>query len=235
MVTKIKVGVCTLLLAFVFGAVQSSTAQVKIQEGIVDYDITYPELTAEMKQMEDMLPKTLKIHFRKDQSRTEMEIGGGTTTSIANGSKKEIVVLMDMMGKKIALKQDAEALQKKINSQKQAGQYPTDITVTPSKETKQIAGYNCKRATISYKLNGVTEKMDCYYTTELPKAVNNLDNPAMSKVEGFLMEYNISQAGMKMRIKAAKVTPTPVPETMFSIPAEYKMVTMEELEKMMGE
>ena len=163
-----------------------------------------------------------------------MAMAGGKTVSISDNTKKEVVVLMDLMGKKMALRQTEADQNKKDEELKKNGQYPTDIKVIKSAERKMIAGYNCHKATLTYKLNGQTESMECWYTPELPRMLSNMDNPAMRSIEGFMMEYNISQGGMKMRIRAKSVKPLPVSDKLFLIPSDYKMMSMEEVQQMMG-
>ncbi len=43
------------------------------------------------------------------------------------------------------------------------------------------------------------------------------------------MEYNISQGGMKMRIRAKSVKAQPVADKLFTVPAEYKIMTQEQM------
>jgi GLPGLI family protein len=199
-------------------------AQTKLKEGVANFEITYPALTPEMKQMEGMLPKTLTIYFKNEWSRIEMPMAMGTTTTVGNNTKKEVTIMMDMMGQKFAIKQEEEM--------KKNGEYPT-FKITPATETKTIAGYLCKKAIISYTLNGKTEKMDCYYTEALPKMNSGNDNPAFKNINGFLMEYNINQGGMKMRIQAKSIKAQTVSDTQFKVPADYKIMTQEEVAEMM--
>lgn len=208
-------------------------AQGKITEGVAAFEITYPSLTPEMKKIESMLPKELTVYFKHEHSRMEMPMAAGNTVTIGNSTKKDVTILMDMMGKKFAMKQTAEDIGKKEAELKKNGQLP-GIKVTPSTETKTIAGYKCKKALVAYTVNGKTERMDCYYTDALPKMTNTADNPAFKDINGFLMEYNISQGGIQMRITAKSVKAQAVPDALFTIPADYKVMTQEEIVELMS-
>ena len=207
-------------------------AQTKLKEGMAEFDISYPALTPEMKKMESMLPKSLTVYFKNELSRIEMPMAAGTTTTLSNNSKKEVTIMMDMMGKKFAMKQTEADIIKKEAELKKSGQYPT-FKVTPSTETKLIAGYKCKKAVVSYIMSGKTERMDCFYTEELPKMNASGDNPAFKNINGFLMEYNISQSGMKMKIVAKNVKAKTVSDNLFKVPSDYKFMTQEEISEMM--
>src|SRR6478735_1868662 len=136
-----------------------------------------------MKKMEAMFPKSISVYFKNEFSRFEMHSAMGNTISIGNSIKKDIIVMTDMMGQKIAVKQTEADLKKKEEEMKKEGVYPT-FTVTQSKETKMIAGYLCKKAIISYTVNGETEKLNCYYTEALPQMTGGDNNPAFKQING---------------------------------------------------
>jgi GLPGLI family protein len=217
----------TLLLTIVSGLLFSFTTQQKIQEGLIEFDITFLDLSPEMKQAEAMLPKKVDIYFKGENSRTEMPSGMGNTITIRNRKKKEFYVLMDMMGQKMAVKQtDAEM---EIQRKKMA---ISDISVEELDESKIIAGYKCKRAKLTFTLDGKTETVDCFYCPELSMVDQGNNNPAFSQIKGMMMEYSMSMGGIKAKISATKVSTQKVEDKMFEIPSDYTIRTIEELGNM---
>lgn len=217
----------TLLLTIVSGLLFSFTTQQKIQEGLIEFDITFLDLSPEMKQAEAMLPKKVDIYFKGENSRTEMPSGMGNTITIRNRKKKEFYVLMDMMGQKMAVKQtDAEM---EIQRKKMA---ISDISVEELDESKIIAGYKCKRAKVTFTLDGKKETIDCFYCPQLSMIDQGNGNPAFSQIKGMMMEYSMSMGGMKAKITATKVSTQKVDDKLFELPNDYTLHTMEELESM---
>lgn len=217
----------TLLLTIVSGLLFSFTTQQKIQEGLIEFDITFLDLSPEMKQAEAMLPKKVDIYFKGENSRTEMPSGMGNTITIRNRKKKEFYVLMDMMGQKMAVKQtDAEM---EIQRKKMA---ISDISVEELDESKIIASYKCKRAKLTFTLDGKTETVDCFYCPELSMVDQGNNNPAFSQIKGMMMEYSMSMGGIKAKISATKVSTQKVEDKMFEIPSDYTIRTIEELGNM---
>ncbi len=198
-------------------------AQTKIKEGKVTYELSYGEITEEMKKMESMLPKSMDIYFKGDKARTEMSMATGKMIIIMDMAKKEMMLLMDMMGQKMAMKQTEEDLKKKEEELKTKGLYDS-IEVTTTKETKKINGYNCKKVIISYVTAGVRETSVCYVTDELPTINTTQDNPIYSKIKGFMMEYTMKQQGIVVTIKATKVTALKVDDSMFITPEGYQLI-----------
>jgi len=222
-----------LLIALISLSYFSFAQTKKLKEGVAEFNITYPSLTPEMKQMEGVLPKDMTIQFKNDQSRVEMSTPMGTTVVIGNNIKKDVTVLMDLMGQKIAFNQSQEELSKKEAELKKGGKIP-EYTVIDSKETKVIAGYKCKKSVVQYTNDGKKEEMVCYYTEDLPKISSGTDNLALNEIKGFLMEYNISQNGIQMRVVAKSIKSKKVEDSVFLIPNDYKVMTQEEISDIMN-
>ncbi len=211
-----------------------SFAQTKnIKEGVAEFDISYPALSAEMKQMESMLPTNMSLYFKNELSRIEMITSMGSSIVINDNTKKEVTVLMDMMGKKIAIKQTQDELSQKEAALKKEGKMP-EYSIVETKEKKIIAGYKCKKAIVNYTLNGKKEQMICYYTEDLPKINNGTDNMALKEIKGFLMEYNINQNGVQMHIIAKSLKAETVADKLFTVPSDFKILSQAEIAEMMG-
>ncbi|MBP9187783.1 MAG: DUF4412 domain-containing protein [Bacteroidia bacterium] len=225
MIKSIKFILITALLGSVLFAF---TTQQKLQEGVATFDITFFELSPEMKAAEAMLPKKIVVSFKNQNSRTEMQSGMGSTVTINNDKKKEFYILMDMMGQKTAIKQTESELKK----QHEKSEFK-DVKVTMLKETKTIAGYLCKKADITYTHEGKSEKIECYFTDQLPPTAHSSSTaPGFDLITGFMMEYSMNMGGIKAKVSATKITNQKIDDSLFEIPKDYTISTLEELEGM---
>jgi GLPGLI family protein len=148
-----------LLLAF--AASTSIFAQNSFQ-GKVVYEMSYPGTELDANTMA-MMPKETIIYIKNEKVRSEISMGGmGTSVSIVDNKTKTSTTLMDMMGQKIAFKATAEDVEK----MKAKG--ASEPKVTLLNETKEIAGYKCKKAEIEMEDNKENVKMYVYYSNEIP-------------------------------------------------------------------
>lgn len=162
-----------------------------------------------------------KIFVKGDKSRTEVNMAMAKNITIADSKKKTATVLMDVMGMKYALKVGSEDMAREEEASK-------DIKINYIDETKEIAGYKCKKAQITNKEN-IT--VNVFYSEEI--AGGSYDNK-FKGLKGFPMEYEMNQNGMKMLITANEVRKEKVDDKIFEIPEGYKETTKEELQKMFG-
>jgi GLPGLI family protein len=220
-------------LLFVLTAVMvvgSASAQKKAKgskefEGKVVYDLSFPGLEIDATQAA-MLPKESVVYIKQGRSRTEMSMGMGMSTTVLSDPKtKTATLLYDMMGTKMAMKTTEEDRKKE--------QQQPEPTVTVTNETKDIAGYKCKKAEV--KLNDAENtSMIVYYSPDLAtKDINWYQGP-MKVVDGFPMEYEMKQQGLTMRFSAKTVSKENVDEAKFTVPADYKQTTKEEMQQMFG-
>ena len=193
-------------------------------EGKIVFKMTYDKLDA---QTQSMMPTESSAYYKDGYSRIEMSMGMGMkNVTITNPKENKTVVLMDMMGQKYAITPSADDAE----SKKQLEQ----TTVTIGKETQMIAGYKCTKAIVEApsKEKG-TQKMEVWFTKEL-SIPNGQANGPMSKIEGAILKYTIEQGPVQITMTADKVTKEPVADEKFVVPADYKVVTQEELMKAMG-
>ncbi|MES2559130.1 MAG: hypothetical protein V4590_05285 [Bacteroidota bacterium] len=223
-------------ILFIFlsiGVVTSLFAQGKLSEGKVLFGVTYPELSGEMEGVKDMLPKELTVYFKKEQSRTEMPSSVmGKLITINNTQTGELMMMMELMGNKLAVKQTKAELKKQELAAEQEGLLPV-ISVIKLDGTKMIAGYECKKAIVEVKEKGEIFRSECFYTDKLPKMKDQNDR-LFKDLDGFIMEYSQKQSGIKMTITAKVVIKQKVADQLFTISPDYKLVTQKELEKMVS-
>lgn len=188
----------------------------KMSEGKIIYGIEV-ESDEINEQQKAMMPKETTTYFKKDMARTEVKTGMSNMVIIMNGKEKTGYTLMDMMGNKIALKMDPTEYKKEMEND--------SIKVEVTSETKEIAGYKCKKAIIT-EPDG--SKMDVYFTEDL-----NPEGAHMYKgLKGTLMLFETNRGPVKMKMTAKSVTAEKVDDSQFVIPKDYQVKTREEMMKM---
>ena len=223
-----KILLFTTALTLLFSA-PASKAQDKIKEGKATFEISYPDAEEMNDQMLAMMPKESVTYFKDFWVRSETVMGYGNMVNIVNPEKKESYTVMDMMGKKTAIKYTEEDVEK---LKKEMGDYDVKL----SDETKKIAGYTCKKATVTTKKDGEESSNEVWYTDALPH--NPEGKYSWKGVNGFPMEFTMeqkSQAGkIKMKISCTKVEKTTVKDDMFKVPDGYTVMTADEAKKQWG-
>jgi len=203
----------------------SFTNSVSDFEGKIVYTISVEgaNLPPEAKAMFEGSEMT--TYIKETKSRTDMNMGFQNTTTISDGKTKSSVMLMEIMGNKYKIKND-ESIKKDDKN--------ADATVKYSDETKEIAGYKCKKAEITFKdKSGAAQSTTIYYTEEISNHMGyDNRNSAFKDIKGMPLEFEVNaQNGMKMKMSAKSVSKESVPASKFDIPSDYKETTMEDMQK----
>jgi len=210
-----------LLTVFLFSSFITPPKEFK---GVITYKVTLTGsgVTDEMK---NYMPKTMTLSIKGNKSRSEMVMMMGKTVSISDGDAKTTIVLMDMMGQKIAVQSTPEEVQSELDKGPK-----TSVNVTG--ETKDILGYTCKKAIITFE--GEDTEVIVYYTDELGTKALNFDNPQFKDIDGLMLEYEIPEEEFNMQFTAVSIEKTNVDDSAFTIPEGYQIKTKEELKSMFG-
>jgi GLPGLI family protein len=197
------------------------TLKAQIQEGKVSYSITFPG--AKLSQDEQaMMPTESTVWFKNEVSRMEMKMGMGMNM-VTISDKEGVLLLMDMMGNKMAIRKTPADLKKQKKSETDGQSF------TATGETKEIAGYTCKKAVLKNEDKG---DMTIWFTEAI--LANNQWNESMNGVTGFPMEFNMKSDRVDMHMVASKVSAEKVDGSMFKVPSDYKMMTEDEMKSMFG-
>lgn len=203
-------------------------SQPKVTEGKLFYDITYQNLTAEMKEHEHQLPHDATFYFKNEKCRLEMGAGPfGKNVTITDKTKKETIILLNIYGKKFAMRKSDSEMVEVINSLK-TDTARIDIKIELVNDTKKIAGYICHKAFIIKTKNGISNKSECWFTRDLPPYTTEGDE-AFKMIDGFLMQYSTFEANINRTLTVKMVMPLPIEDRYFEIPPGYQIVTETEL------
>lgn len=220
-IMKIRLIIC-LGVAIFWYSCREITDEKYISEGVIEYSISYPE-TDENSLFSGLFPDKMIMTFKDGKKSYEMTGGMGLfkTTIISNPEANEIIHMVKVMNKKIAFIYDT-------NSIKQLSQEFSVETIKNEAVTKNIAGYVSHQAIVKMKDNGTD--FNIFYTKDL-----NIENPnwgtPYNNVEGVLLDYRLKQYNIDMKFTALSVIKEDVSDTIFKLPADYKLVSKEELDE----
>lgn len=188
-------------------------------EGVIQFEMSYENLSEQMKPMESMLPKSTTLEIKDGISKTVTPNAmGGETIILSNSESGETITLMNMMGTKYAIKSNANDNKKEEDKPK----------VELVDETKDILGYTCKKAIVTDKNGNETE---IFYSEELSKIsfAGNIEG-----IDGFPMQTTIAQDMFTMVQTVSNIDEKKIKKLKLEVPSDYELKTMEELQKMMG-
>jgi GLPGLI family protein len=199
----------------------SGTDEKFISEGAIEYDAAVVD---QSHPMASLAPSKMTIKFKDNKSCAEMSAGMGlfSTSFISDPEKKTLTQLVKLLNKKFSLVENENDVKKENAS------FP--ITITPTKETKIIAGYKCNKAHVKVN-DDIGSEFDVFYTKDLNIKNPNFANP-FSSLDGVLMEYQMKKFGLEMKFTAKTVKNEDIDESCFELPADYKPVSQEEMNEL---
>lgn len=211
-------------LCFTLALFASTLIYAQDFQGTIEYDIEYQDLAEEVKAQESMLPSWMKIEVDGDKSRlTQPNPMGEPTIVLSDRKSGESIILMDVMGQKLALKH------KKEDSEEEAEKAAenTEIEYVEGEE-KEIAGYNCKKAIV--KAADGSEAI-IYYTEDLP----NIDVSDQAEgIKGFPMEITMIADMLTSITRVHSVQEDKFEKIKMEIPEGYELKSQEEFKQMFG-
>ncbi len=195
-------------------------------EGVVTYTVSAgaglpPEASAMLKSME------IKTFVKGNLTRSEENIAGNRNIIIADSKKPgDPIMLVAMMGHKYAIRLN-DSLKKLAEKNE-----PKIVYDDSPGATKKIAGYSCKKATITVMIppNDSAVTSDMYYTADLPYA----DPQGQFKgLKGMPMEFSVNMLGenLMVTITAKSVEKETLPDSLFTIPSAYKEMSIDDVKK----
>lgn len=188
--------------------------------GYVKYSIKMEgEMSAQEKAQQ---PTEMTVSYSGPKSRLEIVTPMQTQVILGDASTKEQFILLDMMGKKIALKTTAEDLEKGMKE-------APEIKVNVTEETKEIAGYKCKKAEVV-----IGEETNIFWVTDDIAVKDPNWSTPYKELTGVLMEYSMVQNEITITYTATEVKKKKLKSLIFTVPAGYEEMTVEQFQEIMG-
>jgi len=205
----------------------SSSALGKDFKGVITYKISYPGMEIDP-AMAAMMPKMATMTISGTMSKFEISMGQmGSQMQIIDGEAKTVTTCMNMMGQQFYYIQSED----EIAAETDKGQ---DVKVDITGETKEIAGYECKKAIVTVDDSGDEMTFTVYFTDEIGSASMNIDNPYFKEIPGAMLEFEIATGTGTMKMEATSVDKKSVSDSEFEIPEGYVKKTSAEIKQMFG-
>lgn len=193
-----------------------------ITEGKIIYDLTYPKFT-EDNIFTSMFPSEMLFKFKDNNSKNELKtkMNVFSTILLASNEKKTITHLVRIANKYSGLVMDS------VEIMEEYGKKPDGMTITKTDSIKEIAGYACKHAHVSFK-NDSAKAFDVFYTEEIGIEQPNWCTP-FHEINGVLMEATVNQFNIDMHMVAREVVKESFPDEEFMVTKEFQPITVTEM------
>jgi len=206
---NIKTLTSTLGIALTFIAINAK-AQKTINEGVATFSTVIQGQPAEAKQ-----------YFKADSSATIITFGPGNVKILTTAKHDYLAVILDIPV--AGLKKAGIATPAEI--EEGAAAYPS-FTFTPTTETKQIAGFNCKKVTAKDSKSGKT--YDVWVTNDIVVPPTALPFYYAS-IGGYPVQYTVFQQGQETTITIKTITDGKAPAGTYGIAPDFEKVGMSDL------
>ena len=198
----------------------SKRAENALTEGVIEYNA---EVVDQSHPMAGLAPSWATVKFKGNKLEVEMStMGIFNTIFISDPGKKTLTQMVKFMDiKNACIQTEADLVQENKDY---------ELKLEEVKGTKKIAGYNCKKVKATY-VNNPSESFEVYYTQDLGlDSINNIG--PYKQLKGMLMQYRLKKLGLEMCFTATAVKAEEIKEDVFEVPAFYKIVTRDEMEKL---
>lgn len=217
------------LIVFITSLLFLATTTLAQTEATIEFKINMstdnPEVEAQLSMMEG---STMKMYLKDGNMRQETAMGEFMkNTTVSNAESKETLFLIDGMMGKFAAKTKLDELEEAGNEE------DPDIDIELVDETKEIAGYTCKKAII-YDEAG---NENIFWYTEEIKAPENGGKYMQDGIPGMALEFTINQPQITMSFTAtefSKKVKNPKEKFDMSIPEGFTEKSIDDLQSMMG-
>lgn len=210
-----------LVLLWIFSSCSNSKkTENSLTEGVIEYNA---EVVDQSHPMAGLAPSSATVKFKNNKLQVEMStMGIFNTIFISDPSKKTLTQMVKFMDiKNACIQQERDLIKENDDYQ---------LKLDETKESKKIAGYNCKKVKATM-VNDPTVTFDVFYTDELGlDSINNIG--PYKQIKGMLMQYRLKKLGLEMCFTATSVKKEEIKDEDFEVPAFYKIVTRTEMEKL---
>ncbi len=205
-----------LVLIIFYSVININAGKPKIFQGT----IVYKNITE--KYDVNTVPSKLIYTIGDKKTINIINVGGQSLKRIFNLEEGNIYSLFDIVNVKICLKSKiAEYLKESDKT----------INIEYTNEEKEILGYKCKKAIVTYQTKNGEVKANAYFTEDFGERNTNIEE---LNVKGITLEYEIVYQGVVYTFSAINIEIKKYKSKDFNIPSDYEIKTKEELQQMYG-
>ena len=217
-----------LILTFTIVLLAVSTqAQSAISDGYISYSISIDSDVSAVALLS--VGASLEIAFKGEKTKAIAKFAGGTNTVslVVDHKTQKGLSLMDILGKKKALKLEKDKLQEARAEMEKATKNPMRHT----EDTKTIAGYVCQKVLMKDKESGAN--IILYITDKITPKGDPFAQYVVGEIKGFPLGIVVRHEGTTVRVMAEKVSSRTPSDGAFSlsVPSDYELTTVDGLEK----
>jgi len=196
-------------------------------EGIISYNVTYPDMD-KSNFMFDFMPKKMELIFKDNKYITNLSAGMGLfkTSFLVDKNENEFSQLVKLVDKKYILSLKDEKVEESLS------RLPT-FKIEHTGKKKNILNYNCKKAIITVNDNS-NDTFSVFYTDQINLETPNWCNQ-FKEIDGVMLEYQYEKYGICMRFTAQSIEFTKINNSEFEIDEKYIPLSEEDIDKEMQE
>ncbi|SDF03629.1 GLPGLI family protein [Mucilaginibacter pineti] len=191
----------------------SASAQKKISEGVINL---------EMSIRGQAIPA--QNYFRSDSSAYKLNFGPAAVKILNDAAGKSFANVVEVPA--FGVKKAAIATPDEVDQMVAA--FPV-LEFTPTTETKQISGFNCKKVIAKDTKKGAT--YDIWITNDIEVPFVGLGK-YYAKIGGFPVQYTSFSAQGNAEVTVKSVVEQKVPAGTFGIPADFDRISLDDLAAM---
>lgn len=207
----------------------------EISEGLIKMEIS--EVNSEDQQiaaqLEMMKGTETNYYFNEEKSLTTANMMGGMITmkNLFNNTDEQMTILFDVMGQKMMVESSKE--DRKEAEAEQSEALEGMEVVYDKKDTKDILGYKCYKATIKGD-DEMPMTFTMYIAPDVKASSKMIQGLQAFDLEGFPLEYVMDMGTMSMTYTTTEFTKE-LDKEVFNVNTDgYKKMTFEEFQEQMG-
>lgn len=186
-------------------------------EGEIIYDVTFPD--QEQSILLNVYPSEMKMSFKDNMMHGKLESIGGLVSSeiIVDTEKKIYWQMLNSFGDKFSSELNEENVVKYIT--------PHQFQLIEN-GSSDVLGMDC----MSYNVmaEDSSQELEILSTKEIEIADPNWFTP-YAGANGVLMNYELHQWGMRMKLTAREVVFKKIPDERFDIPKAYREIPVDSM------
>ena len=209
------------LVLFFLGC-NSGEGNLKIDEGTISYEISYPG-RPEGGMLDGVLPREMKMHFQKSRYVNTISAAGMFESKlIADCKDKTVTFTFNFGPKKIYATIPEAVADSLLNAQ---FSIPNLIDVRGMEE---VAGYDCERTFAVFDQLEDGPDFEVKFTSDIQISNPNWCNQ-FKYLEAVMLEYEVKQYGLRLKLKAKEINSEPVNGNAVEISEDFKKVSIAEM------
>ena len=222
------------ILSIVFGLLFSSCSALiegssddDLEEGQIIYKISYPYVDSNDIGL-NLLPKEMTLTFKGDHYKAESIGGMGLFAAgfISDNKEKTMDYFMKVISSKYASRFTNKGV-KRFHSN-----FPS-YRLEKLDTTRNIAGMDCNATRVIFYNNIVSDYI-IWHTDQIKLKNSNWCSP-FPTISGVLMEYQVQQEGLVLKMTANSVQRDSISPDYFKVPLDFKIVSNQTLTRKMKE